>query len=129
MVVFNLCEYYPLNAESQDTNYHMLKEMFFDHVDIEERNIYSLHGTYTKDDVFEVCRLYDKQIEHFGGVDIALLGIGKSGNIAFNGPGSRVNSRTRLVLLDGDMRTDAIRLFGSFFKKSVIIFVPFFFVK
>ena len=114
LVVFNLCEYYPLTAESQDTNYHMLKEMFFDHVDIDERNIYSLHGTYSKDDVLEVCRLYEKQIEHFGGIDIALLGIGKSGNIAFNGPGSRPNSRTRLVLLDGDMRTDAVRLFGSF---------------
>lgn len=116
LVVFNLCEYYPLTAESLDTNYHMLKEMFFDHVDIDDRNIYSLHGTYSKDDVFEVCRLYEEQIEHFGGIDIALLGIGKSGNVAFNGPGSRPNSRTRLVLLDGDMRTDAVRLFGSFAK-------------
>lgn len=113
LVVFNLCEYYPLTKDSKDTNYHMVKEMFFDHVDIDERNIYSLHGTYSKDDVLEVCRLYEKQIEHFGGLDIALLGVGKSGNIAFNGPGSRSNSRTRLVLLDGDMITDAARLFGS----------------
>ena len=30
------------------------------------------------------------------GIDIALLGIGRVGNIAFNEPGSRLNSTTRL---------------------------------
>ena len=53
-----------------------------------------------KDTIFEYCRLYEQRIESFGGIDIALLGIGRVGNIAFNEPGSRLNSTTRLILLD-----------------------------
>ena len=49
----------------------------------------------------------------FGGIDIALLGIGRVGNIAFNEPGSRLNSATRLILLDNASRNEAAKSFGS----------------
>lgn len=57
--------------------------------------------------ILEYCRLYEQRIESFGGIDIALLGIGRVGNIAFNEPGSRLNSTTRLILLDSASRNEA----------------------
>ena len=78
--------------------------MLLDHVDIDKQNVFTPDGTIAKDTIFEYCRLYEQRIESFGGIDIALLGIGRVGNIAFNEPGSRLNSTTRLILLDHAMK-------------------------
>ena len=87
--------------------------MFLDHVDIDKQNIFSPDGTIPKDTIFEYCRLYEQRIESFGGLDAVLLGIGRVGNIGFNEPGSRLNSTTRLILLDNDSRNEASKMFGS----------------
>ena len=42
-----------------------------------------------------------------GGIDFQILGIGKTGHIGFNEPGSGAESRTRLVTLDPVTRQDA----------------------
>ncbi|MCD7899258.1 MAG: glucosamine-6-phosphate deaminase [Bacteroides sp.] len=113
VIVFNLYEYYPLTADAINSNLNSLKEMLLDHVDIDKQNIFSPDGTIPKETIIEYCRLYEQRIESFGGIDIALLGIGRVGNIAFNEPGSRLNSGTRLILLDIDSRNDAAKTFGS----------------
>lgn len=113
VIVFNLYEYYPLVPEAATSNLNALKEMLLDHVDIDKQNIFSPDGTIAKDTIFEYCRLYEQRIESFGGLDIALLGIGRVGNIGFNEPGSRLNSTTRLILLDSASRNDAAKIFGS----------------
>ncbi len=113
VIVFNLYEYYPLAPDAINSNLNALKEMFLNHVDIDKQNIFSPEGTIAKDAILEYCRLYEQRMESFGGLDIALLGIGRVGNIAFNEPGSRLNSTTRLILLDNDSRTEASKMFGS----------------
>jgi glucosamine-6-phosphate deaminase len=113
VVVFNLYEYYPLAPAAVNSNLNSLKEMLLDHVDIDKQNIFSPDGAIPKDAIIECCRLYEQRIESFGGIDAALLGIGRVGNIAFNEPGSRINSITRLILLDIDSRNDAAHIFGS----------------
>ncbi len=113
VIVFNLYEYYPLVPEAATSNLNALREMLLDHVDIDKQNIFSPDGTIAKDTIFEYCRLYEQRIESFGGLDIALLGIGRVGNIGFNEPGSRLNSTTRLILLDSASRNDAAKIFGS----------------
>ena len=113
VIIFNLYEYYPLTADAINSNLNALKEMFLDHVDIDKQNIFSPDGTIPKDTIFEYCRLYEQRIESFGGLDAVLLGIGRVGNIGFNEPGSRLNSTTRLILLDNDSRNEASKLFGS----------------
>ncbi|MDL2212945.1 glucosamine-6-phosphate deaminase [Bacteroides sp. OttesenSCG-928-D19] len=113
VIVFNLYEYYPLTPDAINSNLNALKEMLLDHVDIDKQNVFSPDGTIPKDTIFEYCRLYEQRIESFGGIDITLLGIGRVGNIAFNEPGSRANSVTRLILLDTDSRNDAAKSFGS----------------
>ena len=113
VIIFNLYEYYPLTADAINSNLNALKEMFLDHVDIDKQNIFSPDGTIPKDTIFEYCRLYEQRIESFGGLDAVLLGIGHVGNIGFNEPGSRLNSTTRLILLDNDSRNEASKMFGS----------------
>ena len=113
VVVFNLYEYYPLASDAVNSNLNALKEMLLDHVDIDMQNIFSPNGTIAKDTIFEYCRLYEQRIESFGGIDVAVLGIGRVGNIGFNEPGSRLNSTTRLILLDSDSRNEASKMFGS----------------
>ena len=112
VIIFNLYEYYPLTADAINSNLNALKEMFLDHVDIDKQNIFSPDGTIPKDTIFEYCRLYEQRIESFGGLDAVLLGIGRVGNIGFNEPGSRLNSTTRLILLDNDSRNEASKMFG-----------------
>lgn len=113
VVVFNLYEYYPIAPEATNSNLSLLKEIFLNHIDIDKQNIFSPDGMTPKDAIFEYCRLYEQRIESFGGLDVALLGIGRVGNIGFNEPGSRQNSTTRLILLDNDSRNEASRMFGS----------------
>ena len=113
VVVFNLYEYYPLAPDAVTSNLNALKEMLLDHVDIDRQNIFTPDGAIAKDTIFEYCHLYEQRIESFGGIDVALLGIGRVGNIGFNEPGSRLNSTTRLILLDSVSRNEASKMFGT----------------
>ncbi|MCD8293566.1 MAG: glucosamine-6-phosphate deaminase [Prevotellaceae bacterium] len=113
VIIFNLYEYYPLAVGAINSNLNALKEMLLDHVDVDPQNIFSPSGTIPKETILEHCRLYEQRIESFGGIDIALLGIGRVGNIGFNEPGSRLNSTTRLILMDSDSRNEASKSFGS----------------
>ena len=113
VVVFVSYEYYPLPPESVQSNLKILKEQFFDRVDIPAQNIHPLDGTIPQERVTEHCMNYEKQIEQMGGIDICLLGIGRMGNIAMNVMGSQRNSHTRLVLLDPTSRVEAVKVFGS----------------
>ncbi len=113
VVVFNAYEYYPLSPDAVYSNFKSLQEMFLNHIDIDKQNIFTPDGTIPKDSIFEYCRLYEQRMESFGGIDIMLLGIGREGNIALNEPGSQINSRTRLILLDNTSRKEAAKTFGS----------------
>src|SRR5204863_4751125 len=53
------------------------------------------------------CRAYEEAIRLAGGIDLQLLGIGRTGHIGFNEPGSGLESRTRLITLDLVTRKDA----------------------
>lgn len=113
VIVFNLYEYYPLAPDAVNSNFNTLKDALLDHVDIDKQNVFTPDGTIPKETIFEYCQLYEQRIESFGGIDISLLGIGRMGNIAFNEPGSRQNSTTRLILLDNESRDEAAKVFGS----------------
>ena len=106
VVVFNAYEYYPLQKESSVRTINQLKERFLNHVDIAEQNIFTLDGFVAQDAVQDCCRLYEQRIKTFGGLDIALIGIGRSGNIAANEPGSGIQSMTRLILIGNTSREE-----------------------
>ncbi|MCM1108915.1 MAG: glucosamine-6-phosphate deaminase [Clostridium sp.] len=113
VVVFVVYEYYPLEPEAAYSNYQTLHEYFLSRVDIAPENIHTPDSTIAQTQVMGFCNAYEQQIADCGGIDIALLGVGQMGNIAFNQAGSPFNSRTRLVLLENTSRNDAAKVFGG----------------
>ena len=106
VVTFNLDEYLPMAPGCIQSCVRFMHEHLFDHVDIPPSNIHIPDGTLGLSQVAGHCADYEQQIEDAGGIDIQLLGIGRSGHIGFNEPGSDTDSRTRLITLDGMTRID-----------------------
>ncbi|MEO0898487.1 MAG: glucosamine-6-phosphate deaminase [Bacteroidota bacterium] len=113
VVTFNLDEYYPMDPTSQQSYVKFMHEYLFDHIDIPAENINIPDGTLDIDQVAAYCEAYEKKIDLLGGIDIQLLGIGRTGHIGFNEPGSWRDSHTRLVRLDDLTRRDAAKDFGG----------------
>jgi len=107
VVTFNLDEYYPMAPDSIHSYHRFMWENLFSRVDIDPANVHIPDGTVSRDRVDEYCREYEQSIEDAGGIDFQILGIGKTGHIGFNEPGSGFESRTRLVTLDTVTRRDA----------------------
>ena len=113
VVVFNAYEYFPLNADSKHSAIGQLRERLLDHIDIKAENIHTPDGYIAQDDVYEHCRTYEQLIAAEGGIDIAMLGIGRMGNIACNEPGSHISSTSRLILIDQMSRDEMTNSFGT----------------
>lgn len=107
VVTFNLDEYYPIDPASLQSYVRFMNEYLFDHVDIDRANVHVPDGTVDRDTVYDYCTDYEKKIVDVGGIDIQILGIGRTGHIGFNEPGSKQNSITRLITLDHITRIDA----------------------
>lgn len=107
VVTFNLDEYWPMNPEELQSYRRFMQEHLFDHVDIEPGNAHVPDGTATREQLESVCEAYEKSIAMAGGIDLQLLGIGRTGHIGFNEPGSPRDSRTRVITLDRVTRMDA----------------------
>ena len=107
VVTFNLDEYYPMQPDSIHRYVRFMREHLFDHIDIPPANIHIPDGRLEKEDVREYCRQYEEKIRKAGGLDIQVLGIGRTGHIGFNEPGSSLGSTTRMVRLDRVTRLDA----------------------
>ncbi len=115
---FNLDEYYPMAPDSIHSYHRFMWEHLFDHVDIDPANVHLPSGTVARTEAEAQCAGYEARIKAAGGIDFQLLGIGKTGHIGFNEPGSGARSRTRLVTLDTVTRRDAA---ADFFGEE---FVP-----
>ena len=84
-----------------------MHEQFFNHIDIKSENIHIPDGIKDKKSMVDFCCSYEEKIDRYGGLDIQILGIGRTGHIGFNEPGSSSQSITRLVNLDSITRMDA----------------------
>jgi glucosamine-6-phosphate deaminase len=113
VITFNLDEYYPMQQDSNQSYVKFMNEFLFNHVDIKRENIHIPNGNIPMEYVENFCLEYEKKIELYGGIDIQILGIGRTGHIGFNEPGSWLTSRTRLVKLDHLTRVDAVKDFGK----------------
>jgi glucosamine-6-phosphate deaminase len=118
VVIFNTYEFYPVMDFSY-SNLQMLKESFLNKIDVDPENIYSPDATVEKDLISENCEKFENNLKEKGGLDYLILGLGTKGNVGFNMPGSSLHSQTRLVMLDGDSRSDISRNFGSLDKVPV----------
>lgn len=115
VITFNLDEYFPMQPDALQSYVRFMNEQLFDHVDIDRANVNIPDGTLQRDSVYAFCQDYERKIDEAGGIDIQILGIGRTGHIGFNEPGSTKDSKTRMVTLDILTRRDAS---GDFFGEE-----------
>ncbi|MFZ8960118.1 MAG: glucosamine-6-phosphate deaminase [Flavobacteriaceae bacterium] len=107
VITFNLDEYYPIAKEDIQSYHYFMHSNLFDHIDIPKENINIPNGEVPQEEVRASSIAYDKKIKEVGGIDLQILGIGRTGHIGFNEPGSHLNSQTRTITLDHLTRFDA----------------------
>ncbi|NJX14401.1 glucosamine-6-phosphate deaminase [Tamlana crocina] len=111
VITFNLDEYYPMDKGNIQSYFYFMYEHLFNHVDILPENINIPDGKVSAEDLQQYCIDYERKIKALGGLDFQLLGIGRTGHIGFNEPGSHYNSSTRSITLDHITRVDAAPAF------------------
>lgn len=111
VITFNLDEYYGMDKNNIQSYFYFMHEHLFNHVNILPENINIPDGTVAFDDLYQYCIDYEMRIKKVGGLDFQLLGIGRTGHIGFNEPGSHVNSGTRIITLNHITRVDAAPAF------------------
>src|SRR5215207_11272277 len=114
VVTFNLDEYYPMDPASLHSYDRFMWENLFSQLDIPRASVHIPRGDLPRDEAEVAVRRYEEATRAAGGIDLQLLGIGRTGHIGFNEPGSGAESRTRLVTLDLVTRKDtAADFFGE----------------
>lgn len=112
---FNLDEYFPMDSSSIHSYVQFMHQNLFDEIDIPKAQIHIPDGTLLVEKIDAYCVDYEEKIATLGGIDLQLLGIGRTGHIGFNEPDSSFESKTRLVWLDPLTRKDAS---SSFFGEK-----------
>ena len=107
VVTFNLDEYLPMQPNELQSYVRFMNEHLFDLIDIDPANVHIPDGTIGDDVLHDTCLKYEQSIAAAGGIDIQILGIGRTGHIGFNEPGSGKTTRTRPITLDRITRRDA----------------------
>ena len=107
VLVFNLDEYWPMEPDALQSYHRYLGKQLLDHVDLDPANVHLVDGNVPLEEIPDWCADYERRIEEAGGIDLQILGIGRTGHIGFNEPGSGRHSRTRLITLDKATRLDA----------------------
>ncbi|MEO0483986.1 MAG: glucosamine-6-phosphate deaminase [Planctomycetota bacterium] len=107
VVTFNLDEYWPMAPTELQSYRRFMREYLFDRVDIDPANAHVPDGTLPREALRAYGAEYERMIREAGGIDYQILGIGRTGHIGFNEPGSPKDSRTRLITLDRVTRMDA----------------------
>ena len=111
VITFNLDEYFGMDKNNIQSYFYFMHEHLFNHIDIPPENINIPDGNIPPDKLQQYCIDYEMKIKKVGGLDFQLLGIGRTGHIGFNEPGSHLNSETRLITLDHITRVDAASSF------------------
>jgi glucosamine-6-phosphate deaminase len=107
VITFNLDEYFPMQPQELQSYNRFMREHLLDHIDIDPSAVHIPDGTVPRQRVYEYCQQYERSIREAGGIDYQVLGIGRTGHIGFNEPGSSRDSKTRLITLDRVTRMDA----------------------
>lgn len=113
VTTFNLDEYFSLPPEHPQSYRRFMQHHLFNHIDIEPARTHVPSGMVAKSEVDAHCAAYEEAIRAAGGLDLQILGIGRTGHIGFNEPGSPRHSITRLIALDPLTRRDAAGDFGG----------------
>jgi len=115
VITFNMDEYVGLPKEHPESYHSFMNRHFFDHIDIDRKNINLLNGN--APDLQKECDEYEEKIAAAGGIKLFLGGVGADGHIAFNEPGSSLASKTRVKTLTTDTIITNSRFFNNDLNK------------
>ncbi|MDG2148116.1 MAG: glucosamine-6-phosphate deaminase [Planctomycetota bacterium] len=107
---FNLDEYWPMDPNDSRSYHKVMAKLLWDQVDVNPSNVHLPDGRVAAAAIDEHCLAYERALRQNGDIDHFLLGIGRTGHIGFNEPGSGAGTRTRLVRLDERTLKDNARL-------------------
>lgn len=110
---FNLDEYYGMSPSHSKSYHHFMRNALFDEIDIPTEQWHIPNGETPRNEIGRHCQAYEEAIENAGGIDLQILGIGRTGHIGFNEPPSQADSATRLIILDPLTKKDAAPTFGG----------------
>ncbi len=113
VISFNLDEYLGLEPSHPESYHTFMRRNLFDHLDVPAENIHLPSGVVREEEIPAHCAAYEAAIRQAGGIDYQILGIGRTGHIGFNEPGTPITSRTQRVHLDQITREDAAPAFGG----------------
>ncbi len=111
IVTFNMDEYVGLPPSSPQSYHYYMNQHLFNHVDIPAKQIHILDGQSA--DFTQTCTQYEQAIAQVGGIDLFLGGVGRNGHLAFNEPGSALDSHTRVIQLEESTRQANSRFFDN----------------
>ncbi|MFW6362634.1 MAG: glucosamine-6-phosphate deaminase [Spirochaeta sp.] len=111
VVTFNMDEYIGLPADHPQSYHYFMHHNLFSHIDIPRDQINILDGT--AKDLDKECADFEAKIEAVGGIHLFIGGVGADGHIAFNEPGSSLESRTRIKTLNTQTRKANARFFDD----------------
>lgn len=113
VITFNLDEYCPMEPTSEHSYWYFMHKNLFNHIDVKAENVNVPTGNLEDSEIAQYCIDYESKIDLVGGLDIQILGIGRTGHIGFNEPGSEEASITREVTLNQITLDDAAPSFGG----------------
>jgi glucosamine-6-phosphate deaminase len=113
VISFNLDEYLGLDREHPESYWSFMHRNLFNHIDIFPDSIHLPSGMVAANEVESHCAGYEAAIYKAGGIDYQILGIGRTGHIGFNEPGTPIDARTQKIHLDEITRQDAAPAFGG----------------
>jgi glucosamine-6-phosphate deaminase len=108
---FNLDEYVGLPPDHPQSYHQVIRRAFLNYVNAAPGHVHIPNGM--AEDIESECERYEDTIRAAGGIDIQILGMGRTGHIGFNEPGSSLGSRTRLKELTPRTIRDNSRFFPS----------------
>lgn len=111
VITFNMDEYVGLPQDHPESYHSFMFGNFFNHIDIQQKNIHILNGN--AEYLNQECTEFEEKIQSHGGIRLFLGGMGSDGHLAFNVPGSSLNSRTRIINLNYDTILANSRFFGN----------------
>lgn len=111
VTTFNLDEYVGISPDDPNSYHAYMRERLFDHVNIDPANTHLPDGL--ADDLAREAHWYESRIDAAGGIDLQLLGLGRTGHIGFNEPLSALMSRTRDKALTPETRRQNAGAFGG----------------
>lgn len=111
VLTFNMDEYVGIPKSHPESYHSFMYKNLFNYIDIDPSNIHILDGNAADLDL--ECNYFEEEIKKRGGIELFLGGMGADGHLAFNVPGSSLNSTTRLVNLNYDTIVANSRFFGN----------------